>query len=379
MGNRQAGEAAPPFAAAAGANSLEQFIRERALQRVDSLAPPQKPPPPLDDPAKVDEWVGQKIADLIAATCEGASEVNLVITGASGLGVKAFCEYIEKAYPHAFVFVDPTRNIDPALALASEAALGSFDEAAFERHVFSLMAYAEKLLYGWRSTQGSMWNPPNRIRVFCRTVRDAAMGHAAASASMMAMTKPQQLILQRLMAGIASFEAAHIRPDRTLHVYLERTCLAGEYAELCKARGHARHGLRDRALSAYVEHRCAAKRALDAYYTSPAALQDPTKLTVQIDEQFSSDDRYRRLVLYESVRTLAHLMDAGLWRNEKRPGAQTLPIVVNQHLNLCAWYGKSSAQLEADAAREAAEHRRATEPRPALQFSDVELNTNGPK
>ena len=374
MGNRQGAGAQAPFAPASGPNSLENFIRERAMKRVNSQTPPQKPPPPLDDPEKVDKLVMDSIAGSLSGVCEGASEVNLVVVAASGLGGKAFCRFLEDAYQHAFVFVDPTRNPDEDVARASAAALSDFDKMAFERHALTLIAYGQKLLYGWQSAQGSMWNPPNRIRVFYKSARDSAIGAISASASMRAMPPAQAVILRRMLDTVASFEAAHVRPDRTLHVYLERACLRGEYTALCKNRGALRRELRGAALDAYVEHRCAAKTLLDAYYTSPAVLQDPTKLTIQIDEQFVSEDRYRRLVLYESIRTLAHLMDAGLWRNEKRGTAQTLPLVVNQHLNLCAWYGKSSEGMEAERARADRERAAEVEVRPAPAFTEVPLH-----
>ena len=378
MGNKQQGPGgADPasFSASGGPNSLEGFIRERSLKRANGLAPPQKPPAPLDDPEKVDSIVKDNIAGVLPRITEGSSEVNLVVVAASGLGGKAFCRWIEATYPDAFVFVDPTRDPDEAVAQASAEALSSFDRMAFERHALTLVAYGQKLLYGWKTSQGSMWNPPNRIRVFYRSARDVAVGPVSASASMLAIPPAQAVILRRMLDTIASFESAHIRPDRTLHLYLERASLRGEYMAMCKARGSARHVLRGPALEAYVEHRCASKALLDACYTSPAALQDPTKLTVQIDEQFAAEDRYRRLVLYESVRTLSHLMDSGLWRNDKRATAQTLPVVVNQHLNLCAWYGKSPDSLEAERAKEERERRAESQVRPPPPgFSDIPLH-----
>lgn len=371
MGNKQAtdggGDSAPPFSPCVS-NSLEKLILERALPAPGTVPmPPLAPPPPFDDPKRVEQHIRDRLHQLLLGACEGASEINLVVSAASGVGGKSFCRWIEKEFPGSFVFVDTSLDADEEMRLLSEEALAEFHARAFERHSYALMAYTHKLLHGWRSPGSSIWNPPNKIRVFYRSLADLTLGQLTPSVNMRSLSKHQHHLLKQLAAAAGTFEAVHLKPDRTLHLYLDLPSLASEYTSLIQHRGVDRHGLKlGGALEAYVDHRCAGKRLLDAYYNSPASLRNHKNLVLQIDRNFYQP-RYRELVLYKAIETLVRLMESGLWREQKASSGapHQLPLATDNRLNFCDWYGKDPADAAFEEERRRVEEESEARVRPA--------------
>ncbi len=366
MGNRQStntGEAAPPFSPCVS-NSLEKLILERALPPPGTTPMPPRAPPPFDDPRIVEKHISDRLHQLLLGACEGSSEINLVVSAASGIGGKPFCRWIEKEFPGSFVFVDTTCDADDEMRLLSAEAMSEFHERAFERHSYALMAYMHKLLHGWRSPGSSIWNPPNKIRVFYRSLADLTLGHLTPSVEMRALSKHQHHLLKQLAAAAASFEAVHLKPDRTLHLYLDMPSLASEYTALVHRRGIERHGLKlGGPLEAYVDHRCGGKRMLDAYYNSPASLRNHKNLVLQIDRNFHQP-RYRELVLFKAIETLVRLMETGLWRENAKQKPQ-LSLATDNRLNFCDWYGKDPADAAFEEERRRLDEETETRVRPA--------------
>lgn len=346
----------------------------------------------------VDKAVKENILRLLRAISDSPHhKINVCVSGAPLIGTKRFCKWVEHEYPREITFADVNRGVDPQTVHIKQEARQHLEECCYVYHQMDLSLRVQKYLYGWQglsqatpstsispASSGSgfrdigKWPDNHPIRLFHRTALDIKEALARTSVDYGMLSPSKKTLLDQQWDVLESIEACKLRRERTLWVYFDYRLDHRAYAQRVKTHYTETTPtivMNSRLLGYFYR----VKTYLDERHLSGSAIsQDPMKIVIQVDDEFSRDERYFYLAFYHILHSISRLQQEGIWgaNSPSEPSATAINILAHQTLNTCGFYTTPGKTPPIQIKRSSSSKSR-TVPRPVEEeYEDIDLEDN---